>query len=324
MKPKRQEVARDDRVEARAAAGHDSDAAPEPPVNLRKHKATEVDSHRPEAGRQPQKEPECPPYDERPPRDLVEDPLVQQVEELGDGDQGRHARLVHAGEKVRALQRRRKRDPGAREEQDELYHERKRVMQGKNGQQIVLGIDQPKLHDTIRVGQEVSVRQHDTLGGAGGAGRIENRGQGVALDDGEGRSHEIRVRQDSLEGQGSLAIREGIQVQDPGQRRAVTCHGQEARGVLPGRDGHAALGMPQHIGHLRVTQLDIQWNRRPARRHHAEVGHGPLRSVLAQERHAITGSQTLPDKRCAQEPSLARHVSEGEPSVPRRLLDLES
>ena len=101
-----QEVSGDDRVEARAAAGHDANAAAEPAMDLGEHETAQIDARRAEGARQSQEKSERRPHQGRPPSDLLEDTLVEQIEELGNGHQGGHTRLVHAGQKIRALERR--------------------------------------------------------------------------------------------------------------------------------------------------------------------------------------------------------------------------
>ena len=205
----------------------------------------------------------------------------------------------------------------------ELDGERKGVVEGQDRQQVILGVDQPELQDALGVGQEVPMAQHHPLGDAGGAGGVQDRGQGAPLDPRQRHLGECRIVQGPAEGERPLAVAVGIQIHHHGEEGGVGAHGEEARDLRPRADGHPAAGVPENVAHLGVAQLHVQRDGRPARRGDGEVGHGPLRPILADQGHTVPEGQAGPDQRAGQQPRLSDELAVRQRAVSRRVLDLQ-
>ena len=292
-------------------------------MDLGEHETAQIDARRAEGARQSQEKSECRPHQGRPPSDLLEDAFVEQIEELGNGHQGGHARLVHAGQKIRALERGREGDPGAGEEQDQLDGEGKGVVEGQDRQQVILGVNQSEFQDALGIGQEVPMAQHDPLGDAGGAGGVQDRGQGAFFDPRQRHLGECRIVQRPAEGERPLAVAVGIQIYHHGEEGVVGAYGEEARDLRPRADGHPAPGVSENVAHLGVAELHVQRDGRPARRGDGEVSHGPLRPILADQGHTVPVGQARPDQRAGQQPRLSDQLAVRQRAVSRRVLDLQ-
>ena len=165
--------------------------------------------------------------------------------------------------------------------------------------------------------------QHHPLGNARGAGGVQDRGQGAPVDPRQRHLRECRIVQGPAEGERPLAVAVGIQIHRHGEEGVVGAHGEEARDLRPRADRHPAAGVPENVAHLGVAQLHVQRDGRPARRGDGEVGHGPLRPILADQGHTVPGGQARPDQRAGQQPRLPDQLAVRQPAVSRRVLDLQ-
>ena len=137
----------------------------------------------------------------------------------------------------------------AREPRADAVAEPVHVEERQHGEVAVLGRDAPRLDERARVGGEVPVGEHGSLGPAGGARRVDDRGGRTGRVDRRG------IRRTGPEGprdRQSLAGLSGELLHVPGRRSG----GNESREIRRRHHRHG-LGVADDVAHLALAVEDV-------------------------------------------------------------------
>ena len=153
--------------------------------------------------------------------------------------------------------------------------------------------------DAIDVGHDVAVREHHALGVAGGARRVDERGQVARLRLRGAAPHGLRDRAASgSRPRARTSSRVSVSAAGSAGRRPC---GPRAAGAAPGRGSpatfrswagvettqHLGLAVVQDVERLRRRQRGVDGHHHRARGEGGQVGERPLGPVLGEERHAV-------------------------------------